>query len=150
MTGKAIRSNGQKTNTNRMSLRFLKPVLITTLILAALLAYPVIAWFPETRDAIYAAGSIALINAIIGMGIIEWTLDKENFVFMAAFFGGMGARVMIILLVFAFLLTEGFDALTLTFFLFGLYIIYMVIEIHFLVKIMSQHKGQKVRKSRRS
>lgn len=135
-------------NTSRMNLRFLKPVLILTLILAAILAYPVIAWFPETRSAIYAAWSIALANALIGMTIIELTLNKENFIFMAAFFGGMGLRIMLTLMVFAFLLSEGLDAKTLTFFMLGLYFAYLIQEIHFLVKTMSRQKGQAVYKKR--
>ncbi|MGE3800062.1 MAG: hypothetical protein AB7H80_03505 [Candidatus Kapaibacterium sp.] len=131
-----------------MSLRFLKPVLILTLILAALLAYPVIAWFPDTRSAIYAAWGIALANSLIGMTIIQFTLDKENFIFMASFFGGMGLRIMITLMVFAFLLSEDFDAKTLTFFMLGLYFVYLIQEIHFLVKTMSKQKGQAVYRKR--
>ena len=131
-----------------MSLRFLKPVLILTLVLAAILVYPIIAWFPDTRSAIYAAWGIALVNSLIGMGIIEWTLHKENFVFMAAFFGGMGVRVMMTLMVYAFLLTEKFDAMTLTFFMMGLYFLYMILEIRFLVRVMSKQKGQKARRSK--
>ena len=142
-----------------MRLRFLKPVLILTLVFAAVLAYPLIAWFPETRGAIYAAWTIALVNTVIGMAIIEWTLDKENFVFMAAFFGGMGVRVMLTLMIFAFLLSEGFDDQTLTymrltgrpaaqtFFLMGFYFAYLILEIRFLVRVMSRQKGQKARKT---
>ena len=124
-----------------MRFRFPKPVLILAGILAALLAYPVIAWFDDTRSAIYAAGAMAFINAVVGLWIIEWSIDKENFVFMAAYFGGMGARVLIMLLVFAYLLTEEFDPQTLTFFLLGFYFVFLIQEIVFLVKVMSKHVG---------
>ena len=105
-----------------------------------------IAWFGETRSAVYAGAILAFVNAVIGMGIIEWTIDKENFVFMSAFFGGMAVRIMITLMVFAFMLTEGYHAQTLTFSLLGFYLVFLVQEIVFLVKVLSHHKGyQKAR-----
>lgn len=130
-----------------MRLRFLKPVLILSIILAALLAYPLSVWLVDVRPAVIAAAIMALANAIIGMVIIELTLDKPNFVFMAAFFGGMGLRIFLILFVFAFLLTQNYHAMTLTFFLMGFYFAFMVIEIRFMVKVLSRHKGQRVQRA---
>lgn len=128
-----------------MRLRFLKPVLILTIILAALLIYPMSVWLVDVRPAVIAAGIIAFVNAIIGMVIIELTLDKPNFVFMAAFFGGMGLRIFLILFAFALLLTQEYHAMTLTFFLMGFYFTYMVIEIRFVIKVLSRYKGQKAK-----
>lgn len=129
-----------------MRLRFLKPVLVLTIVLAALLAYPLSVWLVDVRPAVIAAALIAVANAVIGMVIVELTLDKPNFVFMAAFFGGMGLRVFLILFVFALLLTQGYHAMTLTFFLMGFYFAYMIIEIRFVVKVLSRFKGQKAQR----
>ena len=62
---------------------------------------------------------------------------------MAAFFGGMAVRVFLILFVFALLLTQGFHAMTLTFFLMGCYFAYMGIEIHYLIKVLSLQRAQR-------
>jgi hypothetical protein len=123
-----------------MRLRFLKPVLTLTLILAALLAWPIIDWFSEVWNAVIAAWAIGLGNTLLGMLAIEVTLQKSTAVFMAVFFGGMGIRVFLILLVFAFLLSEGFDAMTLTFFLMGFYFAYVVIEVRYLVRVLSKRR----------
>lgn len=124
-----------------MRLRFLKPVLILTLILAALLAWPIIEWLSEVRNAVIAAWIMGLGNTVLGMLAIELTLQKSTAVFMASFFGGMGIRVFLILFVFAFLLSEGYDAKTLTFFLMGFYFAYVIIEIRYLVRALSQRRG---------
>ncbi len=124
-----------------MRLRFLKPVLILTLILAALMAWPMIAWLTEVRGAVIAAWAMGFGNAVIGMLSIELTLPKSTAVFMASFFGGMAIRVFLILFVFAFLLSEGFDAMTLTFFLMGFYFAYVIIEIRYLVRVLSRRRG---------
>lgn len=126
-----------------MRLRFLKPVLILTIVLAVLLAYPLTAWLADVRASVIAAAVMALANTVIGMFIIELTLDKPNFIFMASFFGGMGLRIFLILFVFALLLTQGFHAMSLTFFLMGFYFAYMAIEIRYLIKVMSRLKGRR-------
>ena len=124
-----------------MRLRFLKPVLILTIVLVVLLAYPLYAWLVETRGAVFAAWGMGLGNAVLGMLAIELALGKDTAVFMAAFFGGMALRVFLILFVFALLLSEGFHAMTLTFFLMGFYFTYVIIEIRYLVKVLSASRG---------
>lgn len=124
-----------------MRLRFVKPVLILTLILALLLAWPLIAWFEETRDAVFAAWGMGLGNALLGLVSIELTLQRDNAVFMASFFGGMAIRIFLVLFTFAFFLMEGYDAMTLTFFLMGFYFAYMVLEIRYVVRVLSKRRG---------
>lgn len=123
-----------------MRLKFLKPLLILTGILAVLLAWPLSTWLVETRSAVFAAGAVAFCNTLLGLIIIELTIDKSNVVFMAAFFGGMGIRVFLVLFAFALLVSMGFHAMTLTFFLMGLYFAYLSIEIYYLVQEISRYK----------
>ncbi len=124
-----------------MRLQFLKPVLYLTIAFAILLAYPLIAWLDESQGAVLAAWGMGFGNGVIGLLTIQLTLNKDTAVFMSAFFGGMAVRVFLILLVFAFLLSEGFDAMTLTFFLMGFYFSYVVIEIRYLVTALSRKRG---------
>lgn len=126
-----------------MRLGFLKPVVLLTLVLVALLAYPIYAWLWDSFDAILAAWIIVLVNTVIGLLIIELTLNKDNFIFMAAFFGGMGIRVFLTLMALALLLSSGYDGMVLTFFLMGLYFTYLVVEIRYLISVLSRYKGQK-------
>ena len=123
-----------------MRLRFLKSTLIVTLILAALLAYPLSTWLIDVRSAVIAAGVMALINTVGGLLVIELTFDKPNFIFMAAFFGGMAVRGFFTLFVFALLLTQGFHSMALTFSLLGFYIVYMTLEIRYLLKVSKSKK----------
>lgn len=129
-----------------MRLAFLKPVVILTIILIVLLAYPIYALFPDTRAEIFAAWGIGLLNVVLGLLTIELTLEKENYVFMAAFFGGMGIRVFLILFSFAVLLSMEFDKVVLTFFLMGFYFVYLIIEMRYLIRVLSKQKGQKAPK----
>ena len=124
-----------------MRLRFLKPVLILTIALAILLAYPLYEWLAETRGSVIAAWAMGFGNALLGMLAIELTLDRDSAIFMIAFFGGMMIRVFLILFIFALLLSEGFDAMTLTFFLMGFYFAYVAVEIRYLVQVLSRKRG---------
>ncbi len=128
-----------------MRIRFLKPVLTLTLILGLLVAYPLYDWLADVRGAFIAGWVIGMVNTILGILVIELTIDRDNAIFMASFFGGMAVRVFMILLVFAFLLTEEFDAMTLTFSMMGFYFAYVVIEIRFLVTALSQQRGKRIR-----
>lgn len=127
-----------------MRIRFLKPVLILTLILGLLAAYPLYDWLADVRSAFIAGWVIGMVNTVLGMLVIALTLDGDNAIFMASFFGGMAVRVFLILLTFAFLLSEGFDAMTLTFSMMGFYFSYVVIEIKFIVTSLSRQKGKRI------
>ena len=127
-----------------MRIRFLKPVLILTLVLGLLAAYPLYEWLADVRGAFLAGWVIGLVNTILGIAIIEIALERDNAIFMASFFGGMAVRVFMILLVFAFLLTEDFDAMTLTFSMMGFYFAYVIIEIRYLVTALSKKKGGRI------
>lgn len=124
-----------------MRLRFLKPILILTLILAALLAWPLIAWLEQIRTEVFAAWGVGLGNAVIGLLIIELTLLKDSTTFMAAYFGGMAIRIVLTLALYALMLTNGFDPKGLTFFMMGFYFVYVVIEIRFMISVLSQQKA---------
>ena len=126
-----------------MNLRFLKPVLILTVIVVAIAVWPLATFLSEFRSEAVAAGVIAVTNTVLGLLIIELTIDKPNFIFMSAFFGGMAVRVFLVLFVFALLLWQGFDGLTLTFFMMGLYFMYLTIEIRYLVRVLNKSKRYK-------
>jgi hypothetical protein len=130
-------------NYDRMRFRFLRSIAILTGILVVLLAYPVYAWLPDKLNVILAAWAIAFVNILIGLIIVELTYKKANGVFMAAFFGGMAVRAGMTLVVYAILLSLDFDSMVLTFFMMGFYFAYMILEIRFLIKVLSAHRGYK-------
>lgn len=123
-----------------MRFKFLKPLAILTVVLAVLLLYPLMTWLVDVRPAVYAAWAMAFGNAFLGLVIIELVIDKDNTIFMTAFFGGMGIRAFIVLIIFGVLISEGYHAMTLTFFLMGLYFAYMGVEILYLVKEIAKLK----------
>ena len=124
-----------------MRLRFLKPVLLLTVVIGLLLAWPLYAWLGDIRVEVFAAWAIGCGNAIIGLLIIEWTLEKESTTFMAAFFGGMAIRVVLTLGIYALLLRAGFDPRGLTFFMMGLYFVYVVVEIRYMIAVLSRQSA---------
>lgn len=137
-------------NYDRMRFRFLRSIAILTGVLILLLAYPVYAWLPDKLTVILAAWAIAFVNILLGLVIVELTYKKANGVFMASFFGGMAVRVGMTLIVYAILLSLDYDAMVLTFFLMGFYFAYMILEIRFLIKVLSAHRGYRSPAPRRT
>lgn len=122
-----------------MRIDFLKSVIVVTLVLVVLLAYPFIAWAgPEVRAAMLAAAAIALMNAVAGLAMIEYGIDKSNSTFMISVLGGMGIRIGIILLVLTILLLNGFHQMALVLFLMAFYLIYLATELYYVVRFIGR------------
>jgi hypothetical protein len=122
-----------------MRFRFLRSVLVLSIVAVGILAYPTIAWAtPEVTRSIVAAGVIALANVVIGLVVLEWGIDKANGPFMYAVFGGMGVRMGMILVTLTVLLLSGYHALSLALSLMGFYVMYTVIEIVYMVQELNQ------------
>ena len=122
-----------------MRFRFLKSVLLLTVVVAGALAYPTSVWAtPEVADSIVAAGLIALVNVVVGCLVLEWGIDKAHGPFMYAVFGGMGIRMGLILAALTILLVSGYHALSLALALMGFYIMYTIIEIVYVLKELNR------------
>lgn len=134
-----------------MRFKFFKQALVITLVLAALLVYPLMAWMaPEVQRAFIAAGIIALVNVLAGVAIIEFAIDKPNGVFLASVFGGMALRMIGILATFTLLVLNGYDRMALTFALMGFYLIFMIAEFIYIMREMTRRKMRSRTQSRSS
>lgn len=132
-----------------MRFRFLRSVLVLTIVSAGLLAYPMVAWAtPEVVRSIVASGIIALANVLIGLIALEWAIDKPNAPFMYVVFGGMGVRMGLILVALTVLLVSDYHALSLALSLMGFYVLFTIAEIVYVTQELSRRPSQ--RASRRS
>jgi hypothetical protein len=127
-----------------MRFRFLRSVLVLTLVAAAIVAYPTIAWAtPEVVRSIVAAAIIAIVNVLIGLVALEWAIDKDHAPFMYAVFGGMGVRMGMILLALTVLLLDGYHALSLALALMGFYIVYTIAEIVYVLQELDKRPSRR-------
>jgi hypothetical protein len=126
-----------------MRFRFLKTALFLTALMALALVYPLYAWAsPAIIQAIIAAGIIAFVNIILGALSLEYAIDKSNGTFMTAVFGGMGVRMGLILVAMTLLLLNGFHALALALSLMGFYVVFMIAEITYATRELSQRSAR--------
>ncbi|MBC8145353.1 MAG: hypothetical protein H7X80_07190 [bacterium] len=124
-----------------MRFRFLRSVFVLVAIVAALGAYPMIAWAtPEVARSIVAAGIIALVNVVLGMLMLEWGIDRSNNKFMYAVFGGMGVRMGLILIALTVLLMSGYHQLSLALALMGFYMMFMITEIVYVLTELNRRR----------
>lgn len=118
-----------------MRFRFLRTILVMTIVVTLALIYPMYAWAtPEVARAVLASGIIAFSNLILGYFSIELTIDKSTGVFMAAVFGGMGVRIMLILAAFAVLIMKGFHPTALVMSLMAFYVASMIAELTYVMR----------------
>jgi len=99
--------------------------------------------------AVIAAGIIAFGNILLGAFSLEYAIDKSNTAFMTAVFGGMGVRMGLILVAMTLLLLNGYHALALALALMGFYVVYMIAEITYATRELSQ-RSARARASKRS
>ena len=131
-----------------MRFRFLKSILVLTLVCAGIVVYPTIAWAtPEVARSIVAAGIIAFVNVVLGSAILEWGIDKSNSVFMYSVFGGMGLRMALILVALTVLLVNDYHALSLALALMGFYVMSMITEIVYVLRVLNSRPTRRDRRS---
>ena len=120
-----------------VSVRFLKEILLVTLLMALVLAYPATAWMNDhQQSALLASAIMAFANIVLGYIILVYAIDKPHAPLMIAVFGGMGVRMALILVVLAMLLVDGYDPLTLSLSFMGFYVVFMVTEIRMVLSEM--------------
>jgi hypothetical protein len=121
--------------------RFLKTLLVVTVVLAVLLAYPVTAWMSDHQQhAVYASGIMAFANVILGYFILAYGIDKPTSLFMISVFGGMGVRMALILGALAILLVNKYHPLVLSLSFMGFYVIFMIVDIQLVLSEMRTRK----------
>lgn len=116
--------------------RFPKQVFLTLAAGGGLSAYPLLKF--ASLEIIEAAAMGALLstaNVLAGYFAIEYSFEKSHTTFLKAMVGGMGIR-MILMLVALVVLIKVFNmhAVALTSFLLGFYVVYLVLEIMFIQK----------------
>jgi hypothetical protein len=124
-----------------MRFSFLRNILFISAMLALALVYPVSGWLqPEHLRAVIASGIIALGNILLGWASLEYAIDKPNSRFMTSVFGGMGVRMVLILVAFSILLVNGYQSVALALSLMAFYVMFMIAEIVYVMKELSRRK----------
>jgi hypothetical protein len=121
-----------------------------TVVITLALIYPMYAWAtPEVGRAVLASGIIAFSNLILGYFSLELTIDKSTGVFMAAVFGGMGVRIMLILAAVAVLVMKGFHPGSLVLSLMAFYVTSMIAELTYVMRDLGR-RSEMARAARRA
>lgn len=123
-------------------LNFLKYAAIISLILIAAAFYPVYKYASEIQIYSFAAGyGISLLNALIGYKLNTMAFGKPTKSFMVLVFGGMGIRLLIVMLILLIILVYSpLDSMSLVGSVFFFYTIFIILEIYFLQKLQGQAK----------
>ncbi len=114
---------------------FVKQIAIVLLGAWVLGGYPLYLW--KGTNVLIAAGvgcAICTLNVIAGAWLAMWGLRRDNRTFMTVVFGGMGIRLIIVLIFFFValkLVKLHVFSLTLSLFLF--YVVFQILEIRFFV-----------------
>jgi len=121
---------------------FLKYAAIISLILIAAASYPVYKYASEIQIYSFAAGyGISLLNALIGYKLNTMAFGKPTKSFMVLVFGGMGIRLLIVMLILLIILVySSLDSMSLVGSVFFFYTIFIILEIYFLQKLQGQAK----------
>jgi hypothetical protein len=122
--------------------RFVKLLLIVSLITFILAAYPVSVYATNVQIYSIALGFlISLINALIGYCLSIKAFGRSVKSFMVMVFGGMGIRLLIVMIFLLLILQfTTMDALSLTGSVFFFYTIFISLEIYFLHKMSRKAK----------
>ncbi len=114
---------------------FVKQIAIVLLALWVLGGYPLYLW--QGTNVIIAAGigcAICTLNALAGAWLALWGMRRDNRTFMTVVFGGMGIRLIIVLILFYVALKLGkLHVFSLTLSLFLFYVVFQILEIRFFV-----------------
>ena len=114
---------------------FAKQIAAILLVLWGLGGYPLYLW--QGMDVLIAAGmgcAICTLNAIAGAWLALWGTRRDHRTFMTVVFGGMGVRLMMVLLFFVLALKLAkLHVFSLTLSLFLFFIAFQILEIRFFV-----------------
>jgi hypothetical protein len=123
--------------------RFVKLLLAVSLITFILAAYPVYTYASQVQIYSFAFGYlISLINALIGYSMSVKAFGKSVKSFMVMVFGGMGIRLLIVVIFLVLILQfTSLDSLSLTGSVFFFYTLFISLEIFFLHKMTAKAKS---------
>ena len=115
---------------------FVKQIAAILLVSWGLGGYPLYLW--QGMDVLIAAGvgcAICTLNAIAGASLALWGARRDHRTFMAVVFGGMGVRLMLVLLFFILALKLAkLHVFILTLSLFLFFVVFQILEIRFFVR----------------
>jgi hypothetical protein len=121
---------------------FFRYIVISSLIVIVLSSYPVWKYFTVNQINSFVFGYIiSLINAVIGYKLNTMAFSKPTKSFMVLVFGGMGIRLMVVLLLLLILIQfTTLDSISLVGSVFFFYTLFISIEIYYLHKKQLQAK----------
>lgn len=121
---------------------FFKFIMLSSLIVIVLGSYPVWKYFTVNQINSFVFGYIvSLMNAIIGYKLNTMAFGKPTKTFMMLVFGGMGIRLILVMLFLVILIQfTALDSLSLVGSVFFFYTLFISIEIYFLHKKQLQVK----------
>jgi len=121
---------------------FFKFIVLSSLIVIVLGSYPVWKYFTVNQINSFVFGYIiSLMNAIIGYKLNTMAFGKPTKTFMMLVFGGMGIRLILVMLFLVILIQfTTLDSLSLVGSVFFFYTLFISIEIYFLHKQQLQVK----------
>lgn len=124
---------------------FFKYLAYSSLLIIILASYPVYKYFNIVQiNSIIAGYFISLLNAFIGFKLNTMAFSKPTKSFMVLVFGGMGIRLIVVILLLVILMYfTGLDSLSLVGSVFFFYTVFISIEIYFLHKKQLQVKKYK-------
>jgi hypothetical protein len=128
--------------TNSKQPGFFKFIMLSSLIVIVLGSYPVWKYFTVNQINSFVFGYIvSLMNAIIGYKLNTMAFGKPTKTFMMLVFGGMGIRLILVMLFLVILIQfTTLDSLSLVGSVFFFYTLFISIEIYFLHKKQLQVK----------
>jgi hypothetical protein len=126
----------------KFDLSFLKYVLIASVLVFVIAAYPVYSYAsPEQTESIIYGYLISLVNVVIGFSLNNTALGKKTKSFMVLVFGGMLIRMLIVAaLLLVLLYYAKLEPVMLTASVFFFYFLFISIEIKFLHKKIISEK----------
>lgn len=121
---------------------FFRYIVISSLLVLVLGSYPVWKYFTITQINSFVFGYIiSLVNAVIGYKLNTMAFSKPTKSFMVLVFGGMGIRLMVVMLFLVILIQfTSLDSISLVGSVFFFYTLFISIEIYFLHKKQLQTK----------
>ena len=125
--------------------RFFSILIYTSLFTALVSAYPVWKYSDTNQINAFLLGFIiSFINALIGYKLSLMAFGKSVKSFMVLVFGGMGIRLIIVIIFLLILLQfTSIEALSLTGSVFFFYTLFITIEIYFLHKMSGKTDSRK-------
>lgn len=124
----------------RINGNFPSQVVLVLVAAVILLAYPLSVYgSSEILAAVAAGAALGTVNVLLGYFAIMYSFDKSYTTFLKAVIGGMGARMLLLLgALTALIMVAHLHAVALTVSLLGFYMIYLILEILFIQRRVSE------------